>query len=167
MNFQFYVEKLKNSSDFKKFAKENKEAFLCGCFFIVDKEEGKDKQHFDFYVPSLNKIFSFPLENGTEKTETEVKEDRVPTKISMEHGFNFEDIEGMILKKMEEEKVDKKIQKMLFSLQNVEGKDVFVGTIFITGLGLISTTIDLEKMEMRDFKKKSFFDIMNILKKDK
>ena len=64
MNFQFYVEKLKNSKDFKSFIKENKGAFLCSCFFVIDKEEpGKgDKQHFDFYVPSTKKAFSFILE---------------------------------------------------------------------------------------------------------
>ena len=167
MNFQFYVEKLKNSSDFKKFAKENKEAFLCGCFFIVDKEEGKDKQHFDFYIPSSTKITSFPLENGSEQIDTEIKDGKAPTKISMEHDFDFNEIEEIIQKRMEEEKIDKKIQKLLFSLQNIEGRDMFVGTIFISSLGLISATIDLEKMEIKDFKKKSFFDIMNIIKKDK
>ena len=167
MNFQFYVEKLKNSKNYNKFIKDNKEAFPCSCFFVVDKEEGKDRQHFDFYIPSSNKITSFPLENGSEQIDTEIKDGKAPAKISIEHDFDFGKIEEMIQKRMEEEKVDKKIQKLLFSLQNIEGKDMFVGTIFISSLGLISATIDLEKMEMKDFKKKSFFDIMNIIKKDK
>ena len=167
MNFQFYVEKLKNSDDFKKFARENKTAFPCSCFFVIDKEGGKNRQHFDFYIPASNKITSFPLENGSEQIDAEIKDGNVPAKISIEHDFDFNEIEEMIQKKMDEEKVDKKIQKLLFSLQNVGGRDVFIGTIFISGLGLISATVDLEKMELNDFKKKSFFDIMNILKKDK
>ena len=167
MNFQFYVEKLKDSKNFKKFMKENKDAFLCSCFFVIDREEGKDKQHFDFYLPSSNKIFSFPLENGSEKINTDVKESRVPTKISIEHDFDFNDIGEMIEKKMEEEKIDKKIQKMLFSLQNVDGRDLFIGTVFITSFGLINITLDINEMKIKDFKKKSFFDIMNVFKKDK
>ena len=64
MNFQFYAEKLKNSKKYQKFLKENKNAFLCSCLFVIDKEEGKDKQHFDFYIPSSKKIFSIPLEEN-------------------------------------------------------------------------------------------------------
>ena len=167
MNFQFYVEKLKNSKSFKKFTKEKKDAFLCGCFFVIDKEEGKDRQHFDFYIPSENKIFSFPLENGSEKADIEIKDNRIPTKISIEHDFDFNDIEEMIKKKMEGENIDKKIQKMLFSLQNVDREDFLIGTVFIAGLGMISVKISLKDKKLVDFSKKSFFDFMNILKKDK
>ncbi len=167
MNFQFYAEKLKNSQEFKKFLKENKGAFLCSAFFIIDKEEGKDKQHLDFYIPSAKKMFSFSLENNFEKTEIEIKDNMVPLKVSIENDFDLIEIEQMIEKKMNEEKIDKKIQKLLISLQNVNGKDILNLTVFITALGLINTTIDLEKMAMKAFKKKTFFDIMNVMKKDK
>ena len=167
MNFQFYVEKLKESDDFKKFTKEKKEAFPCSCFFLIDKEEAKDKQHFDYFIKSSNKMFSFQLENNAELTPVDVKDQKVPVKISLEHDFDFKDIEKMIEKRMEEEKIDKKIQKILLSLQNVDGRDYFIGTVFITQFGLINLTIDIEKMEMKDFKKRTFFDMMNILGKDK
>lgn len=167
MNFQFYVEKLKASKNFINFEEENKEAFLCSCFFVLDKEEGKDKQHFDFYIPSSNKIFSFPLEDGSEETVIDIKDGKIPTKVSFNHDFDFKDIEDMIEKKMAEEKIDKKIQKMLFSLQNIDGSDFFIGTVFITSFGLINLTLDIDKMEMKDFKKRSIFDIMDIFKKDK
>ena len=165
MNFQFYVEKLKASEDYKKFMKENKETFPCSCFFIIDKEEGKDKQHFDFFISSSNKMFSFQLENNAEMTPVDVKEQKVPVKISLEHDFDFKEIEKMIEDRMSEEKIDKRIQKILLSLQNVDGRDYFIGTIFITQFGLINATIDIEKKEIVDFKKRTFFDMMNVLGK--
>jgi hypothetical protein len=167
MNFQFYAEKLKASKNFKKFAKENRQAFPCSCFFIIDKEEGKDKQHFDFFIPSSKKILSFPLEENAEETLVETKDTKIPTKISIEHNFDFDEIEKVIGKRMEEEKITNKIQKMLFSLQNVNGKDMFIATIFVTSFGLINAVIDVDAMKINDFKKKSFFDMMTIFKKDK
>ena len=147
--------------------KQNKEAFLCSCFFVIDKEEEKDKQHFDFYIPSSNKIFSFPLEDDTEEALIDVKDGKIPTKISFEHDFDFNDVEKMIERKMIEENIDKKIQKILFSLQNIDGKDFLIGTIFITSFGLINATIDIDEMKVKDFKKRSIFDIMNVFKKEK
>lgn len=166
MNFQFFVEKLKNLKNYKRFVREKKDAFLCGCFFVIDKEEGKDKQHFDFYIPSENKILSFPLENDSNETEIDVKSEQIPTKILFEQNFDFNNIEEMIKKKMESEKIDKKIQKMLYSLQNFKGEDILIGTIFISGLGMISVKISLKDMKIIDFNNKSFFDFMKIIKKD-
>ena len=168
MNFKFYAEKLKSSKNFKKFARENKEAFPCSCFFIIDKEEnGKDKQHFDFYIPSSKKIFSFPLEDGGEETALELKDGKIPLRISMNHDFDFKDVEQVIQTRMDEEKITNKIQKMLFSLQNADGKDMFIATIFVTSFGLVNAVIDIDEMKIKDFKKKSFLDMMSIFKKDK
>jgi len=38
MNFQFYLEKLKHSEEYKEFLKENPEAYPCSGFFTIDKE---------------------------------------------------------------------------------------------------------------------------------
>jgi hypothetical protein len=167
MNFQFYAEKLKASGSFKKFTKQNKAAFLCSCFFVLDKEEGKDEQHFDFYIPSSNKMFSFSIEKDAEKKEIEIKELQIPAEISISCDFNFEEIEEVIKRKMEKEKISQKIQKILLSLQNVDGKDLLIGTVFISSFGLINLKIDVKNNEIIDFKKRTFFDMMNIFKKDR
>lgn len=168
MNFKFYVEKLNASKNFKKFGKENKKAFPCSCLFVIDKEDEKgDKQHFDFYIPSSNKIFSIPLEENLDGTFIEIKDGKAPAKISLEHDFDFNEIEQIILERMKEEKIENKVQKILFSFQNVDGRDFLIGTIFIASYGLINLTLDIDEMKIKDFKKKSFFDMMNIFKKDK
>ena len=65
MRFQFYLEKLHNSEEFNSFIKENPKAYLCSCFFILDKENREapdNKQHFDYYVPESKETFSFKIE---------------------------------------------------------------------------------------------------------
>jgi len=64
MNLQFYLEKLQSSKEFKKFSKENPNAYLCSGFFIVDKANVKNpdnKVHLDFYIPAGGKVFSFDV----------------------------------------------------------------------------------------------------------
>ena len=56
---------------------------------------------------------------------------------------------------------------MLLSMQNLNGKDFFSGTIFVSGLGLINMTLDITDMNITDFKKRSLLDMMTLFKKDK
>jgi len=42
---------------------------------------------------------------------------------------------------------------------------MLIGTVFISMLGLLKVRIDVEKMKIVLFEKKSFFDMMSIKKK--
>jgi len=166
MNFQFYLEKLYGSEEFADFKKEFADAYLCSGFFVLDKEKKEgNKAHIDFYVPSFNKMFSFQLEKGVEKVPVEKFQEN-PARLNDNLDFDFEKIEAMILEKMASENVTSKIQTILLSLQNLEGKEFLVGTIFISALGMIKIGIDLSKMELVDFEKKSFMDMFRIVKKE-
>lgn len=163
MNFSFYVEKLENLLEFKKFKKENPDAFPCSCFFVIDKQGNDNKQHFDFFLPKEKKIMSFQLENNQlvpiQEVEKGLKE------ISLKHNFDFKEIEELIIKEMEKNKMKNNIQKILFSLQRINGKDYLIGTIFIPMLGMLKVNIDIKEKKVTDFQKRSFFDMMNIFKK--
>lgn len=165
MNFQFYLEKLYASEDFQKFMEENKDAYLCSCFFVNDKEKGDNKQHFDYFLPTDKKMFSFKIESGCERVPVELFDNRVPVKISDNYNFSFEEIEKLVMNKMEEEGVKSNVQKILLSLQNVKGKDVLLGTVFISAMGMIKIKIDLNEMEITEFEKKSFMDMFKVIKK--
>ena len=170
MNFHFYIEKLFSGEEFKKFIEENKDAYPCGGFFVIDLENLKNpdnKNHVDYFVPSINKMFSFQLEEGVKMVLVENQGEVVPKEIKINYNFDFEEIEKLILEKMSEEKVDKKIQKILLSLQNKDGKDFFVGTVFVSGMGLINVHIDVDDMKVTNFESKSFMDMINVFKKDK
>ncbi len=168
MNFQFYLEKLFGSKEFEAFKKDNPDAYPCSCFFGKDLENLKnpdDKQHIDYFVPSIKKIFSFKLEEGVNLVPVELMGDEAPGKIALNYNFEFDDIEDLILRRMEEEGVAEKVQKILLSMQNSEGKDYLVGTAFLSKMGLLKLSVDVSEMKIVDFEKKSFLDIMGIFKK--
>lgn len=166
MNFQFYIEKLENSEEFKKFKQENTKAHLCSGFFVRDKEGGSDDVHIDFYNPEDNKIMSFQLHDEVKGVPIDKKDEFSLEELDMKMDFDFNEIEKMIDEKMVDNNVKNKIQKILLSLQRVKGVNYLIGTIFITGLGMIKIKIDLDKKEFLEFEKKSFLDMMKIIKKD-
>ena len=165
MNLQFYLEKLFASEKFQSFVKENPSAYFCSGFFSIDKIENHSKQHFDYYVPSIKKIFSFQLENEIKLVSIEMIDDKVPEKILVDCDFDFEKVEKIILSEMIYKGIKNKLQKILLSLQNSDGKDVLVGTVFISGLGMLKIRISLPETKIIEFEKKSFFDMMKIVKK--
>ena len=160
MNFQFYLEKLMASDVFKNFIEENKDAYSCGGFFILDKVDNDNKQHFDYYEPLSKKIFSFKLEEGIQLIPIEMIDPRTPEKMKLDFDFDFNEIERLIKEEMIKSKIDKKVQKIILSLQSLEGKDYLIGTVFISGLGMIKINIDISDMKIIVFETKSFFDFM-------
>ena len=51
-----------NSNQFKAWERKHKNAYLCSCFTIFDNEK-KNIWQFDYYLPRINKITSFIVEN--------------------------------------------------------------------------------------------------------
>jgi len=164
MNLQFYLEKLFASEKFQSFMKENPSAYFCSGFFAIDEEKGDNKIHVDYVVPATKKIFSFQLEGEVDMVSVE-QEGESLEQISDNIDFDFGEIEKLIVEKMEQENVKNKIQKILLSLQKVKGKIFLVGTVFISGLGMIKIKIDLEEMNIIEFEKKSFMDMLKIVRK--
>ena len=165
MNLQFYIEKLHNSGEFKKFMQENPEAYLCSGFFVIDKEKSDNQQHFDFYIPKSGQIFSFQMEKGIKKVALDRFDKKIPEKISLDYDFDFAEAENLILMRMKREQINKKIQKIMFSLLKIQGRDFITGTIFISGLGMLKLNIEPVSMRITDFEKISFFDMMRVVKK--
>ena len=179
MNIQFYFEKLHNSVEFQEFSKEHPDAYLCSGFFVIDKEDKDNRIHFDYFSPKSKKMVSFQLESQGDtpfakppRKEKEIKKvpleifsEKIPDEVSSDVDLEFNEIEEIILQKMKNEKVNAKIQKMILSLQSLDGKDFIIGTIFIPMLGMIKINLDIKEKKITEFEKKSFFDIMKIMKK--
>jgi len=163
MNLQFYFEKLHASKEFQDFAKQHKDAYFCSGFFIIDKESQKipdDKQHLDFYSPDDKQTWSFQLEDNSRLVPIEQIDKRTPEKIPDNLDFNFDYAEKKIIGEMFENKITNKIQKIIWSLQRLDSKDFLIGTIFISGMGLIKIKINLPDMEVVEFEKKNFMDFL-------
>jgi len=138
---------------------------MCSGFFIMDFEKADHQKHLDFYVPTLKKVFSFKLENGIEKVPIDTFDDRTPKKLFIDYDFDLDEIEKLIKEKMVEEKIKSRIQKILLSLQNSKGKDLLTATVFVSGLGMLKVNINPISKKITDFDKKSFFDMMKIIRK--
>ncbi|MCR4327476.1 MAG: hypothetical protein NUV46_02750 [Nanoarchaeota archaeon] len=169
MNFQFYYEKLLNSKEYKDFIKKNPNAYPCSSLFILDRETGGkgNSFHFDFWLPVEKKMNSFKVGEEIQFSEVENFDSRPFEEISVNHDFSFEDIEEMILKKMSEEAVTGRVQKILFSLQKLNGKEFLVITAFLNNLGLLKINFSLDDMKIISFEKKSFFEMFKVFKKEK
>ena len=165
MNFQFYQEKLFASEGFQKFKKEHADSYFCSGFFVIDKEGKESRQHLDYFSPSLNRIFSFKLEEDCVPVEVEQVPTEKPVAVFDNLDFDFGEVEKLINSEMEKKEIKSKIQKILLSLQNFEGKDFLVGTVFISGMGMIKIKINVVDMKVEEFVKKSFMDMINVFKK--
>jgi hypothetical protein len=165
MNLHFYIEKLQDSLEFKDFLKENPEAYLSSAFFVIDFENSHNQSNLDFYIPSKKETMSFQIGEKIVVAPVQMMDKSIPKKLIGESTMDFKEIESIILSKMSQEKINSKLQKLLFSFQNKDDKDFIFVTAFISALGMLKIIIDPDKKEIVNFEKKSFFDMMNILKK--
>lgn len=165
MNLQHYFKQLQENKDFKEFIESNPSAYLCSGFFTIDKEANENQQHLDFFIPGKEKIFSFQMENDGKMKPLDTLDKVIPEKISLDLDLDFDNIEKIIDNKMKNEGMKDKIKKLIFSLQKIEQKNMLMGTIFISGFGLLKSNINLENNEIIDFERKSFFDMIKVFKK--
>jgi hypothetical protein len=165
MNFKYYLRQLQENSNYRKFIKENPDAFLCSGFFTIDKEGNDNKQHLDFFIPNNGKMASFQMEQESKMTIIEFLDKKIPEKISLDFDIDFDEVERQIYEKMRTHGINNRIQKLIFSLQKLDEKDYLTGTVFISMFGLIKVNIEIKSLKIVDFEKKSFFDLVNVFKK--
>ncbi|MEK6906093.1 MAG: hypothetical protein AABW81_00550 [Nanoarchaeota archaeon] len=163
MDIQFYLERLRASGEFKKFMKENPDAYICSCFFVIDLENPTnpdDKYQIDFFSKKTNQLFSFNLEDEIKLVPLTNQENApILERISAESELDFKEIEMMIFGEMGRQNIKNKMQKIIMVLQNNNGKDLWICTVFISGLGLLKVNIDDSEKKITLFEKRSFLDM--------
>ena len=80
------------------------------------------------------------------------------TKITLNYNFDLDGIKKKIEEEMNKKNLNKKIEKILLSLQNFENKDYLLGTIFISGMGIIKVRMTLPDLNIEEFEKKTMKD---------
>jgi hypothetical protein len=93
--------------------------------------------------------------------------DKVPQEVSLDFDIDFDEIERQVYEKMRIHGINNRIQKLIYSLQKLEDKDLLTGTVFISMFGLIKMNVDVKTNKIVDFEKKSFFDLVSVFKKTK
>jgi len=167
MKFQFYNEKLIDSTEYQKFIKENPTAYPCSAFFAIDLEnKGKnDKVHFDFWIPEFKKMYSFKVMGVVEFVNVENFEKKDYEKLGMNYTFDLEEVKEQILQRMQDDNIKGNLQKLLFSLQKKDGIDYLLGTIFLNNMAMLKITYDITDKKITNIVKKSFLDMFKIIKK--
>jgi len=160
------MEKLYDSEEYKKFVKENPNAYFCSAFIIVDKQGAESKIHID-YSSKKGEIFSFELENQCKIMKMGRYGKDAPPKLDEKIDFDIDKVEKLIRDQVEKEKIKNKLQKIILSLQNYEGQVMLTGTVFISMLGMLKINIDVKDMKVILFEKKNLFDMVKVIKKDK
>lgn len=78
-----YVSKLNDSTEFKGFQKEHKDAFMIAGFFVIDLETNKNVHQIDYYVPSKKKIAAFTLDKHVTMQMLDLMNSKVPEKLDL------------------------------------------------------------------------------------
>jgi hypothetical protein len=166
MKLSALITKIENSAEFSKFKQENPKAELCAGFFILDFKPKHETYSLDYKTEE--KIFSFSLGEDDKITQKEEEIMEGKDKLGSINPRVEIDIENL-LEVCEEEflnnKIGKKIEKIIAILQKKEDKTIWNLTCMDEGFSIIFVNIDSLTGEILKFEKKSLFDVMSIKKK--
>lgn len=165
MEIGTYYDKLLKSKEYKDFIKKNEKAYLCSCFFMLDKENNTSEIHFDFFISSDNKMFSFKINSEINLMPLEVFDKNIPEKLILDKKIELDDFEKLIIERMEKEDIKETPKKFLYSFQSAKGKNLLLATIFLSKMAILKVSFDFSTKKIIDFDKKSFFDIISFVKK--
>jgi len=164
MGFKELFSKIKDAEEFKKFKKDNPDAFLYAAFFVIsDKIEQKQ---LDFYKGN-GKVETFIFnedEKGKEiltvKTEDAVKQADI-SPIDEKIKIDIDKIEEIA--KNEAEKEGLAVNKIIAILQNNNGNQIWNLTVLLPNMYMLRMHIDMDG-NVIERKKGTVFDIVQ--KKD-
>jgi len=168
MKLSTLITKIENSAEFSKFKKENPKAELCAGFFILDFKPKHETYNLDYKIE--DKIFSFSLnenEEVTQKEEEIIGEKSKLESINSNVGIDIEELPGLCEEEFLNNKIGKKIEKIIAVLQKKEDKTLWNLTCMAEGFSIVLMNIDSLTGEILKFEKKSLFDIVSIKKKEK
>jgi len=168
MQLSTLITKIENSPEFSKFKKDNPKSELCAGFFILDFKPAHETYSLDYKTE--DKIFSFSLgENGeiTQKEEEIIIGESKLEPINARVETDIEDLKEICEEEFLNNKVGKKIEKIIAILQKKDEKTSWNLTCMTEGFSIILMNVDSITSEILKFEKKSLFDIVTIKKKEK
>lgn len=170
MNTQQFIDKAKASEDFKKFMKEDPQAYLCSLFFTRDYENKQNETQVDFYSPKKDIIASFKVDKKVEripldkKAETVTHKKFVPKPLGKNIKMDIEDVKPMLMAEMNNRNIANDINKILVVLHIADDRVVWNCTGFLKGLGLLQAHLEDESESVLFMEKKNFLDLLKFVK---
>lgn len=165
-----YVQKVKNSQDFKEFMKEDPKAYLCSLFFTRDFNDNRSETQVDFYSPKKKMIVSFKADKKIErfplnkKAETLTHKKFIPKPIKETIKMDVDELEPTLTDEMHNRGMTYHIEKLLAFVNITDGELIWNCTGFLRGLGLLQAHVEDKTNTVLFMEKKSFFDILKFTK---
>ncbi len=160
MRFSHYLERVSSSQEFKKFNKENKQAYLCAGFFVFDFEEGKDIHQVDYFLPKQKKIAAFLLDKNLSYKIANAMNTTKPEEIKGEIKMDLDKLKGIVEDEMKNHTITEGIMKMIAILQSNDGKKVWNLNCILSGMALLKVHVDDATGNILKFEKASFLDFV-------
>lgn len=167
------LKNLEKSEAFKDFRKENKDAFLCAAFLIMNIKQGNSENSLDFR--DNRTIFSFKL---AEKEVILQKEEIISNQKPLERideknlgklKTDAEDLQKIVEKEMTANKITGSLDEIIAVLQSEEdGKAlVWALTCICESFTILSIKIDALSGKILKFEKKNLLDFVSVKKPEK
>lgn len=166
MKLSHYIQRVKDSEDYKKFRQEHKRAYLSAGFFVLDYETNKHMHQIDFFIPGNKKVVTFKLEQGITMHESEqaLKLKKKPEEIEGEINLDLDSLKGIVHDEMMNRMVTQEVKKIIAVLQQERGKKIWRLNCITGDLGIIKVNVDDKTSNVLDFEKASLFDMMKFVK---
>lgn len=163
MTFASLYKRITESEAFKMFSRENPDSEMVIGFFILNLESGTSQEQLDF--KTKDKIFSFSVNQDDEiivnqEELVESFEDKKLQKISPEIKVDLEDLKNIVQNKLNEEKIQNKLEKIIAILQINEKEEVWNLTCILYGLAIIHILVNPQSGEITKFERKSMSDFV-------
>jgi len=165
MNFESTMEEIEKSKAFSNFKKKNEKAFLCAGFFVIDYESGLNQQQLDYCIGE-DEVYTFLLGNeiSVKKAETiEGQKTNMPP-IDKNLDVDLEDAEKILQEKIKEEKIEKRLLKVIAVLQVYEGHQIWNLNGVLEGLEILRCHIDCKTGDILKFERKNMLDFVKRVK---
>jgi hypothetical protein len=165
MQLQYYVEKLEQSEQYKKFMQEHPKAYLFAGFFVLDLQIQREEQKLDFFDPESNTPFSFNLIKEFEIKSSPIADQTIPQEIPHESEMNITEIQGILEEKMVQEKTAGKLTKIIAVMQKHEGEIIWNVNSVLSTFDILKVYIVDKTKEITKFEVKGLMDFVKAVKK--
>ena len=176
MTLSQLLTKLEKSQAYKDFQKseENKKAFFCAGFFILNFKSNASEYSLDFRDDKNIFTFKVPINDSDEviMRQEELIQSRKPLEKLNEKEAgkiktDIEDLKGIVEKELEKNKVTNKLEEIIAVIQMLDGKLAWNLTCMCEGFTIITVQIDALSAKIIKFEKKNLMDFVSVKKPEK
>jgi len=155
-----YVNKLSDSSEFKGFQKEFKDAFMVAGFFIIDIEAGKNVHQIDYYVPSKKKVAAFTLDRHVTMQMLDLLNSKTPEKLDLKTNIDLDQLYGILEDEMKNRNITENIKKIIAIIQNIGSKKIWNLSCVLSGMGILNAHVEDSSKTVLKMEKKNLLDFV-------